>query len=158
MKNLKTMLFSFIVIMAGIFILSGCTASEADMSYYKAQFLEKAKEFVVVNNNHNSNLKDILEHADKGLKRTKVQNFIDQGKSQLELVKEDFATSQVPAELESMKTKILKAIDLRIKAYEDLFIYYDMKEQSNHRKDAENKINEANGLMDEVKAELENFK
>lgn len=157
MKKIKTALISFVFIMAGLLLLSGCTANQQDMEYYKTEFLEKANEYVVVNNNHNNNLKDILNQADQGLKRTKVQNFIDQGKSQLELVEEDFATSPVPAELESVKNKVLKSIDLRKKAYDDLFMHYDLKEKSNYRTEADKKIAEANRLIDEVKGELTKY-
>lgn len=157
MKRIKTAFISFVLILTGIFLLSGCTASEQDMEYYKTSFLEKAKEYVNVNNNHNSNLEDILDQADKGLKRTKVQNFIDQGKSQLELVEEDFVTSPVPAELEPLKTKILTSIDLRMKAYDDFFFYYDLLEKSNHRDEANKKIAEANRLVEELKGELEKY-
>ena len=158
MKNIKTAFISFVLIIFGLLLLSGCTVNQQDMNYYKTEFLEKAKQYVIVNNNHNSNLKDILNQADQGLKRTKVQNFIDQGKSQLELVKEDFVTSQVPAELEPLKTKIFNSIDLRMKAYDDLFMHYDLKEQSNYRQEADKKIAEANRLVEEVKKELENYK
>ncbi len=158
MKNIKTAFITFVLIIFGLLLLSGCTVNQQDMNYYKTEFLEKAKQYVIVNNNHNSNLKDILNQADQGLKRTKVQNFIDQGKSQLELVKEDFVTSQVPAELEPLKTKIFNSIDLRMKAYDDLFMHYDLKEQSNYRQEADKKIAEANRLVEEVKKELENYK
>lgn len=158
MKTIKTAIISFVFIMTGLLLLSGCTANQQDMEFYKTSFLEKANQFVTVNDNHNKNLSDVRDQADKGMKRTKVQNFIDQGKSQLELVQEDFSTSQVPAELEPLKTKILTAIDLRMKAYDDLFAYYDLKQQSNHGQEADKKLAEADKLVNELKVELEKFK
>ena len=72
-------------------------------------------------------------------------------------MEEDFATSPVPAELESVKNKVLKSIDLRKKAYDDLFMHYDLKEKSNYRTEADKKIAEANRLIDEVKGELTKY-
>lgn len=160
MKNLKTAFISFILLATAIFLLGGCTASEKDLATYKNQFITKTEKLIDVNTNTNSVLAQVREQAKKGMKRTEVINNLDQGKSVLELMQEDFSTSQVPKEMEPLKALVLKYLDTKLKAFDDLNMYYDLANPSasDLDKQADQKLAEADKLVTDIKAELDKLK
>lgn len=156
--KLKSAFLSLILIITAVFLLGGCTASQKDLENYKQDFIAKSNKFLEVHDNNKKVLVQVRAAAKQGMKSTEVINSIDPMKNQLELMQEDFSTSPVPKEIEPLKTQILKIIDVKIKAVEDLTMAYDLGKPSNFEQDADKKFAEADQLVQQFKLDFDKIK
>lgn len=156
--KLKSAFLSLILIISAVFLLGGCTASQKDLATYKKDFIDKSNKFLEVHENNKKVMVEVRAAAKQGMKRTQVVNSIDPMKNQLELIQEDFSTSPVPTELEPLKTEVLKIIDLKIKAVDDLLTAYDLVNPSNFEQEADKKFAEADQLVQQFKVDLDKIK
>ncbi|MCF6092960.1 hypothetical protein L1765_02980 [Microaerobacter geothermalis] len=141
-----------ILLFALLFILSGCSPeiTPEEREKITVQFVNKANDILEQHENGKKMLQQVMDQVSKGMKRTKAQNAIDQGRKVTERIKQDLFGTPVPEDMVQLKEKILLALDKRIKGYQQLFNYYDFQDEK-YLKKGEELLNEADQLFHEVK-------
>lgn len=146
-----------LLFVAVLLLLGGCSASQEDLDYYQKEFLQKSSAAFEAIDNSSKVLADVRGEASKGMKRTKIMNAVDQGKTALQSMHDDLFNSPVPKEMEETKEKLLLGIKKRIEAHDELFKFYDLQDKKFEQK-AEQLLKESNDLVQQSKAELQKFK
>ncbi|AMA73962.1 hypothetical protein ACH33_14710 [Aneurinibacillus sp. XH2] len=154
MPNKRLILAIFVVV---LLVLGGCATSQEDLAYYQSQFLKKSDAAFEALDNFGKVLEDVRNEASKGMKRTKVMNAVDQGRTTLQSMHDDLFNSPVPKEMELAKETLLKGINKKIEAHSELFTFYDLQDKQFEQK-AEQLLKESNDLIQQAKAEIQKFK
>ncbi|MED0672380.1 hypothetical protein P4S95_19605 [Aneurinibacillus aneurinilyticus] len=152
-KKIYTALLFVVVLL----LLGGCSASQEDLDYYQKEFLQKSSAAFEAIDNSSKVLADVRGEASKGMKRTKIMNAVDQGKTALQSMHDDLFNSPVPKEMEETKETLLLGIKKRIEAHDELFKFYDLQDKKFEQK-AEQLLKESNDLVQQSKAESQKFK
>ncbi|MFT9848303.1 hypothetical protein [Aneurinibacillus sp. REN35] len=155
MLNKKT--FAAFIFAAVLLLLGGCSASQEDLEYYKKEFLAKSDAAFQGIDNSSKVLTDVRNEASKGMKSTKIMNAVDQGRNTLQSMHDDLFASAVPKEMESAKDTLLKGIEKKMEAHDELFKFYDLRDKKFEQK-ADQLLKQSDDLIQQSKAELQKFK
>lgn len=146
-----------LLFVAVLLLLGGCSASQEDLEYYQKEFSQKSSAAFEAIDNSSKVLAEVRNEASKGMKRTKIMNAVDQGKTALQSMHDDLFNSPVPKEMEGTKETLLQGIKKRIEAHDELFKFYDLQDKQFEQK-AEQLLKDSNDLVQQSKAELQKFK
>jgi hypothetical protein len=145
------------ILTAAFLLLAGCSASQEDLAYYQKEFIQRSDDAVQALGNSNKVLEEVRNEAAKGMKRTKIMNAIDQGKTALQSMYDDLLDSPVPKEMETAKDTLLRGIKRKIEAYDELFTRYDVQDKQLDQK-ADQLLKESDTLIQQAAEELKKFK
>lgn len=151
----------FIPALLIFFIVSGCSlfqASPEEVEKYKQDFIAMVDKAAVEAKNGQTILAEVRHKVDKeGLKRTKVQNTLSDATTIAQAIKDDVIKAQIPSEMEPVREKLILALDKRVEAYDQLFIYYDLLDNQ-YRVNGDSLLEESMKLFDEAIMDLEQFR
>ncbi|CEH31689.1 hypothetical protein AM501_06055 [Aneurinibacillus migulanus] len=154
---LNKKIYMVLLFVAVLLLLGGCSASQEDLEYYQKEFSQKSSDAFDAIDNSSKVLAEVRNEASKGMKRTKIMNAVDQGKTALQSMHDDLFNSPVPKEMEEAKETLLQGIKKRIEAHDELFKFYDLQDKQFEQK-AEQLLKDSNDLVQQSKAELQKFK
>jgi len=154
---LNKKIYTAVLFTVALLLLGGCSASQEDLEYYKKEFLQKSDAAFEALDNSGKVLADVRNEASKGMKRTKIMNAIDQGRTALKSMHDDLFNSAVPKEMDPAKETLLQGIKKKIEAHDELFKFYDLQDKQFEQK-ADLLLKESNDLVQQAKAELQKFK
>ncbi|GED14577.1 hypothetical protein [Aneurinibacillus migulanus] len=154
---LNKKIYMVLLFVAVLLLLGGCSASQEDLEYYQKEFSQKSSDAFDAIDNSSKVLAEVRNEASKGMKRTKIMNAVDQGKTALQSMYDDLFNSPVPKEMEEAKETLLQGIKKRIEAHDELFKFYDLQDKQFEQK-AEQLLKDSNDLVQQSKAELQKFK
>jgi uncharacterized lipoprotein YmbA len=144
------------ILLVILLLLGGCSTSQEDLAYYQTEFVKKTKTAFEALENSSKVLQDVRTEADKGMKRTKIMNAIDQGRTALQAMHDDLFNSPVPKEMEQVKETILRGINKKIEAHGELFTFYDLQDRQFEQK-SEQLLKESDALITQAKSQMKKF-
>ncbi|MBN6188017.1 hypothetical protein JQN58_14170 [Aneurinibacillus sp. BA2021] len=150
-------MFAAFLFAAVLLLLGGCSASQEDLAYYRTEFLAKSDAAFQGISNSSKVLNDVRNEAAKGMKSTKIMNAVDQGRNTLQSMHDDLLSSAVPKEMEPAKNTLLKGIEKRMEAHDELFKFYDLRDKK-FEQSADQLLQQSDDLIQQAKTELQKFK
>lgn len=142
-------------------IVTGCSLFEAspeEVERYKQDFIALVDKAAVEAKNGQDIIAEVRHKVDvEGLKKTKAQNTLSDATNIANAIKDDVIQAQIPSEMEPVREKLIAALDKRIEAYNQLFIYYDSLDKQYMEK-GDLLLAESMKLFNEALSDLEQFR